>query len=120
MTEILSDIITPSYVELSFTWTPAGTFTYTAPAGLVLSAPSASHNTLLTFTAATTIDSQGNDLTGPLTIIEYRWDFGDGVYGYGNGATHTYTLQNIQAATKLRVTDSQGRYWFTRQQMYLS
>lgn len=118
MTETLSTIVTPSCLELSFTWTPAGTETYTAPNGLVLSAPSAAANTLLTFTAAVTID--GSDLTGPLTITEYRWDFGDGVYGYGNGATHSYKLANFQAATKLRVTDSKGRQWFTRGQMYLT
>lgn len=120
MTETLSDLITPSGVAVSFSFTPAGTFTYTSPSGLVLSAPSAAHNTSLTFTATATIYNQGSDLTGPLTIIEYRWDFGDGVYGYGNGATHTYKLQNVQAVTKLRVTDSKGRQWFTRAQMYLT
>lgn len=112
-------IITPS-VEVAFTWTPAGSYTYTAPNGVVITAPSATHGTALTFTATAAIDNQGYDFTGPLTIVEYRWDFGDGVYGYGADAVHTYAMANFQTQTALRLTDSLGRYWYSRAQMYLT
>lgn len=110
---------TPSSVEVSFAWTPSGTYTFTAPNGIVLTAPNASAGVPLIFTATTTIDNQGVDISGPLTIIEYRWDFGDGLIGYGNPVTHTYQLANFNAQTVLRVTDSQGRRWYDRAQMYL-
>jgi hypothetical protein len=112
-------LLTPSLIELSFAWTPEHTYTYTAPNGQVITAPSAAVNTMLTFTATTRISNQGNDITGNLTIIEYRWDFGDGVVGYGNPVGHTYKITNFQAQAALRVTDSKGRQWFTRAQLYL-
>lgn len=116
MTDVVTTFgITPSYVELSFSWTPATTYVFNS-----VNYPAAAHNTLLTFTATTTIDSQGNDFGGPLTIVEYRWDFGDGVFGYGNGATHTYNQPYFNARTALRVTDSKGRFWYCRAQMYLT
>lgn len=116
---INTPVSTPSSVEVSFAWTPSGTYTYAAPNGIIITAPNAEAGVPLTFTAATTIDNQGVDISGPLTIIEYRWDFGDGVIGYGTPVTHVYQMANFGAQTVLRVTDSQGRRWYCRAQMYL-
>lgn len=107
VTGIPAEVITPS-----FTWSPSTTTTL--PSGVVVNR--AAHGVSLTFTASLVTE----DASGRLTVIEYRWDFGDGVFGYGNGATHTYKLANFSAATILRVTDSRNHQWFTRQQMYLS
>lgn len=113
--------LSPSVVILgAITWTPAGTFTHTAPGGLVVTAPSAAHGVSLAFAVTFRIDDQGNDFSGPLTITEYRWDFGDGVIGYGNPVTHIYRVANFQTQASVRLTDSKGRRWFTRAQMYLT
>lgn len=125
LTTVTGPSPTPSAVLVTFGWTPAGTFTYTAPDSIVMTAPSAAVNTSLTFTTTTTITTATTIIgttepSGPLTLIELRWDFGDGVIAYGNSATHTYKLANPNAQTVLRVTDSKGRYWFSRATMYLS
>ena len=41
--------------------------------------------------------------------LEYRWDFDDGSYNYGNGIYHTYTFNNNNSYHPiLQVTDCQG------------
>jgi hypothetical protein len=62
-------------------------------------------NTLLTFTALVTIPFD-------VTVIEYKWDFGDGNIGYGATATHTYSAAAPQTQATLIVTDSNSRISF--------
>jgi hypothetical protein len=45
----------------------------------------------------------------PVTVIEWFWDFGDGVTATGNDASHTYRYANLSTVAHLRATDSQGR-----------
>ncbi len=42
-------------------------------------------------------------------ITEYEWDFGDGVKGFGETVTHTYTTPSPSTRTRLCVTDNRGR-----------
>jgi hypothetical protein len=42
-------------------------------------------------------------------IVEYEWDFGDGVKGYGDTVTHSYTAASPSTRTRLCVTDNLGR-----------
>lgn len=52
-------------------------------------------------------------------IIGYRWDFGDGSIGYGNPATHKYTLPSEHIQVKLIVTDDSNRKHRALKAMYL-
>lgn len=115
MTDTITQERSYSGIELSFSWTPATTYTINSVAY-----PAAQHNVLLTFTADVVFYNQGFDLQGPLTVVEYIWDFGDGVIGYGNPVTHTYNQPYFNASTHLKVYDSLGRLWTTRAQMYLT
>lgn len=63
-------------------------------------------NTLLTFTTTSV-------LPPGLAIIEYRWDFGDGVIGYGSSVVHMYIAANSNAQVGLNVLMNNGKR-FTR------
>lgn len=105
-------------VAVSFVTSPVGaTYTYTAgTVTFVTTEKYTAVNTSITFTATVTLPS-----TPPsLAVVEYYWDFGDGTFGYGNGATHTYTIANQNCQAVLRVTDNYGRHWFCRKQIYLT
>ena len=51
--------------------------------------------------AATSFDREGDSLT-------FAWDFGDGTFGAGTSAVHTYSATG-QYVIKLTATDSQGQ-----------
>src|SRR4051794_17982149 len=53
-------------------------------------------NTLLTFTATTT-------LPAGLLILEYKWDFGDGSIGFGATVAHQYLAANFSTQVSLNV-----------------
>jgi hypothetical protein len=57
---------------------------------------------LLTFTATVT-----PGLTTP-NIVEYYWDFGDGVEKTGNPVTHTYTTSSPETICHCRARDANG------------
>ena len=57
-------------------------------------------NDVITFDASECIDHDG-------TIVDYSWDFGDGITGAGMTPTHTYTTVGTYTVT-LTVTDDQG------------
>lgn len=90
-----------------FTWLTGGnSYPYTTQQDAVSRASDTryaavltSTNTALTFTA--TVVTPAN-----LTVIEYRWDFGDGVIAYGPIVGHTYTMPSPQTAVSLVVTDN--------------
>ncbi len=44
-------------------------------------------------------------------IVEHRWDFGDGAFGYGENVTHVYTAVGNYTVT-LRVRDDDGALGF--------
>jgi len=72
-------------------------------------------NTEITFTATASVSDA--------TILEYHWDFGDGIEGWGSPATHQYSTwinshYSVQAV--LRIRDSRGRQLYARKQVYLS
>lgn len=57
------------------------------------------NNTLITFTAAVTLDAGAQ-------VAEYRWDFGDGSVGFGATVGHTYKVSTPETRTSLTVTDT--------------
>lgn len=69
-------------------------------------------NTELTFAA---------DVVMPVgvEVIEYRWDFGDGVGGYGETVAHTYRVPSHQTRCVLTVLDSTARLTTGAHQMNL-
>lgn len=62
-------------------------------------------NTDLTFTADVIITSKN------LSIIQYRWDFGDGTIGYGPTINHTYFAAAPQTQALLNITDNLGNVY---------
>lgn len=54
-----------------------------------------------------------------ITIIEYRWAFGDGTGGYGPSVDHTYRVPSPQTRCVLTVLDSTGRVSYAAHQMNL-
>lgn len=109
-------LLVSSGVEVDFTFSPSVAFTYTAPDGVTQTSQGAVISQITLFTAS----AQIYDTTGELSIISYHWDFGDGMIGSGATATHTYVMPNFQAFAVLRVTDSLGRVWSARHQLYLT
>lgn len=69
----------------------------------------------LTFTATVTLP-----LTFSESITEYYWDFGDGTEAWGNPATKTYVAAGPDTQAILRVTDTLGRKYYCRKQMYFN
>lgn len=59
-------------------------------------------DTLLTFTALTSAPPG-------VSVIEYKWNFGDGKIGYGQSVTHTYKTPAAQTSVTLRITDNKNR-----------
>jgi hypothetical protein len=66
----------------------------------------------LTFTANVEVD-EGD------FILEYQWDFGDGVIGYGPSVVHTYRANSPQIRVHLTVTDNHHRKVYVGQQVIL-
>ena len=59
-------------------------------------------NQALVFTASVTIPAG-------VTIKEYRWDFGDGNFGYGPTVGYTYRVANPTTQVSLTITDNFSR-----------
>ena len=68
--------------------------------------------TVITFTATT------NFPVPTIQPVSYEWEFGDGSLGFGNPATHEYTIGNT-FLVHLNVTDSTGYVWRVTKTMYL-
>ncbi len=66
---------------------------------------------LIEVNGASSIDPEGDVLT-------FNWDFGDGSFGSGVSATHTYTNEG-QFTIRLTVTDSQGKQSSTAQTIWV-
>lgn len=67
-------------------------------------------NTLITFVANVVTD---------LLIVRYKWDFGDGVVGYGPTATHTFRTYSPQQQVSLLVTDESAKRHYAAKQLNL-
>lgn len=104
---------------VSFTTSPQGA-QYSYVAGVTTYNPIGAYytavNTTITFTAAVTFYDAAR------SVVEYYWDFGDGISGWGSPATHVYKtgVVNKHVQAVLRVTDDLGRQYFNRKQMYLT
>lgn len=108
----ISDEITATDPEVSFTTSPQESqFTYTV--GSTTYSPAGAYWSMVNGTITFTATFAG------ATVIEYHWDFGDGVEGWGNPVTHIYEIPNQHIQAVLRVTDTLGRRFYTRKQMYL-
>lgn len=95
--------------KVDFTWDPVGaavTFNFAGnsypPAGARFASFYTPVNQLITFTALAT------PVTGT-SIVQYRWDLGDGVVKFGSIVGHTYRVPNPSLAAKLEITDSLNR-----------
>lgn len=107
-----------SRVVLDFSWSPVsvplsftfiGTYPYTTQADAIsrssdsrYAAYTTPNNTLLTFTATASIPAG-------ITVVEYKWNFGDGTIGYGSTVSHTYSISSPQTMATLTTTDNLGR-----------
>lgn len=111
---VLNELVLPEGTpEVSFDFNPKGT-AYSYVAGSTTFMPTnAWHvavNTSITFTATAVFHAGEN-------AVDYGWEFGDGVQGFGESVAHSYKLVNpVQVV--LAVTDSQGRVHRCRRQLY--
>lgn len=48
-------------------------------------------------------------------VVEYKWDFGDGVIGYGPNVTHTYITPSPETSITLTATLADGRKFYSNQ-----
>lgn len=112
----------PDYsIKVDFSWTPTSaalswtvngnTYPYSTQQDAIVRgsdsrypAVTTPNNTLLTFTAAVTPPSG-------ITILEYRWEWGDGEIGFGVTASHTYKVSAPETQANLIVTDSNRNVW---------
>lgn len=108
----ISDPIKKTNVDVSFTTSPLGaTLTYAAGSSTyVTNANYTSAATAITFTPKVFISDADP--------IEYEWDFGDGIKGWGTSPTHQYKNE-MQCQAVLCVTDSLGRKHYARRAMYI-
>lgn len=114
--------LAPSKPQVNFDWTPRGgafnfvaggiTFPYNTQQDAVVRASDVRYvtnttptNTLLSFTANLVVP-------GDISIIEYRWDFGDGGVAFGPIAQHTYLVAASQTRVSLTVRDNLGRSFY--------
>lgn len=88
-----------------------GVFTYEADGDTFGNAPRVLTNTQLTFTATAVLPD-----SNPLT---YRWDFGDGTFGYGNPVTHEYVADPNSVRVVVQVSDNRGKEHYGAQEIYL-
>lgn len=95
--------------KVNFTWDPVGaavTYSFAGnnypPAGARFEAFYTPINQLITFTAQVT------PATGT-SIVQYRWELGDGTVKYGSIVGHTYIVPNPSLSAKLEVIDSLNR-----------
>jgi len=70
-------------------------------------------NTPLTFTATFTMPRER-------TAVEWIWDFGDGVKGYGNPVIHEYVTPILGARVSLRILDDLGRPHYIYYPVYIT
>lgn len=95
-----------------------------------VTAPDAGSNVTYAVGASTYVTTAKYTHTGaPITFtpnvsisdadpVEYHWDFGDGVEGWGVSPQHEYK-NAMQCQAVLCVTDSLGRKHYARRAMYL-
>lgn len=104
--------------EINFSWSPVDApFTFTI--GSTTYAPGdfqTPTGSPITFLASVVFPTMTED---PLVAVEYRWDFGDGVVGYGSSAVHTFKFANPHLRVALRVTDNKGRRYFVSHPLHL-
>src|SRR4051794_37172061 len=93
--------------KIDFTWDPIGaaiSFNLAGnsypPAGQRFEAFYTPINQLITFVA----NADDSD-----SIVQYRWDLGDGIIQYGQTVGHTYVVPNPSLTVKLEVMDNLGR-----------
>ena len=103
----------------NFTWDPVGapvTFNFAGnsypPAGSRFEAFYTPVNQLVTFTAAVQAASG-------TSIVQYKWDLGDGIVQFGPIIGHTYTVPNQSLTAKLEVTDSYNRKAYVSKLLFL-
>lgn len=94
-------------VAFSITPQPVGAYSYTVggqsfPYGSTPPSYQYSANTTLTFTANVVV-AYG------VTILEYFWNFGDGIEAYGSVVDHVYTATSPETRVTLCVTDNYRR-----------
>lgn len=111
----------PGSAYIDFTWsggtitlpsfTVGGTtFPYTTQADGISRSTDANYEykkvstgSVITFTASATLSG--------VSIVTYRWDFGDGTIGYGPTATHTYLIPSQNTQVSLVATDNFSQTW---------
>src|SRR4051812_35168195 len=101
-------------VEVWFTTTPTGSpYLHTGSTEYPTAATHTPLNTNITFQAFVRYDGTRR------ASVEYRWNFGDGRFGYGSLTSHIYTVPNPNVQASLRVKDDLGRSFYSRVQIYL-
>lgn len=93
-------------VLIDYTWVPQGSLMSYTINGTVYNSgtPQTPINQAITFTAKPAFP-YGVDLS----IVDYRWDFGDGVTGKGLEVTHTYLFASPYTQCVLCITDDRLR-----------
>jgi hypothetical protein len=78
-------------------------------------------NTAITFDAKDSESLGHPKVVSPpgVEIIEYFWNFGDGVTGRGPVISHTYKIAGSETAVILAVTDSRGKRYTCRKPINL-
>lgn len=121
--------MTPIRPTVTFTWSPVGiplvyltgghNYPYTHQQDNVSRGSDSRYaanitptNTLITFVATAVVPAG-------FPIIEYKWNFGDEMIGYGATASHTYVVANPTTQVSLTVTDSLRRTASTSQVLNL-
>lgn len=104
--------------DISFTFSPdAGDYVYTVGATVYspTNAKIINIDTAITFTASATFPD-------PVTqwAVSYKWKFGDGMVGFGNPASHTFTVEVDSLQVVLIVKDNSGNRWRARRELYLA
>lgn len=111
---------TPYAVNPPVSWTAGGiTFPYARQADGTTRASDARYAAYQTPTN-TPITFAANAKSDPLApVIEYRWDFGDGVTGYGASITRSFSVANVAQTITVRVLDARGRVASSQRPMLL-
>lgn len=110
MTTINSPARTLPLPKIDFSWSPIGapiTFSFAGntypPAGPRFASYLTPVNELITFEASVLED------IAEASIVQYRWDLGDGTVKYGSTVGHTYVVPNPSTSVALEVTDALNR-----------
>lgn len=110
----------PVRPTVDFTWSPriaaapvqlnANTYPYTMQADAVARSSDSRYASWSTFTGSDITFSASITLPKPdLSVVEYRWLFGDGDLGFGPTVTHVYKVAFPQLTVSLIITDTLGQ-----------